>query len=121
MAEQFNPELSDLYKFNETNGTIDPADYDDVASLVDQGIREALQVTEEIHQSTPLGRMIEWLAIHFTDILGLNVQNSNQLLLSAAAGQQLDAMAQWFQLRRKGAEHTTVQDVTVKSAMMIPP
>ena len=113
MAEQFNPELSNLYKFNETNGTIDPSDYDEVASLVDQGIRDALGVSEEVHQSTPLGRMIEWLSIHFTNVLGLNVQNSNQLLLSAAAGQQLDAMAQWFQLRRKGAEYTIVQDVAV--------
>lgn len=113
MAGQFNPELSDLYKFNETNGTIDPADYDEIASLVDQGIRDALEVADDVHQSTPFGRMIEWHAIHMTNILGLNVQNANQLLLSAAAGQQLDAMAQWFQLRRKGAEYTTVRDVTV--------
>ena len=114
MAESdYNPELGQLYEFNETYGTIDPADYDDVDVLVDQGIRTALQVEETIEPSTPLGRMEEWLAIYFTNVLGLNVQNANQLLLSAAAGQQLDAMAQWFQLRRKGAGYTTVQNVTV--------
>ena len=100
--------LEDLYKFNETTGTIDPVDYADVEVAVKGDVQEALGVTDEIVPSTPLGRMLEWLSIYFSNVLGLNVQNANQLLVSAAAGQQLDAMAQWFQLERKPIAYSRV-------------
>lgn len=100
--------LDDLYKFNETTGTIDPVDYADVEVAVKGDVQEALGVTDEIVPSTPLGRMLEWLSIYFSNVLGLNVQNANQLLVSAAAGQQLDAMAQWFQLERKPVAYSRV-------------
>ena len=108
MAEEPIDKLSELYTFDETTGTIDAADYDVVEDIVDKGIRASLQIDNSVHTSTPLGRMMEWLSKHFTDELGLNVQNANQLLISAAAGQQLDAMAQWFQLERRGATKTRV-------------
>lgn len=100
--------LEDLYMFNETTGTIDPVDYADVEVAVKSDVQEALGVTDEIVPSTPLGRMLEWLSIYFSNVLGLNVQNANQLLVSAAAGQQLDAMAQWFQLARKPIAYSRV-------------
>lgn len=100
--------LEDLYKFNETTGTIDPVDFADVEVAVKGDVQEALGVTDEIVPSTPLGRMLEWLSIYFTNVLGLNVQNANQLLVSAAAGQQIDAMAQWFQLARKPIAYSRV-------------
>lgn len=108
MAEPIETELESLYTFNTDTGTIDPADYDEVEAIVDADVREALGITTDVHPSTPLGRMLEWLSVCFTNVLGLNVQNANQLLLSAAAGQQLDAMAQWFQLERKAASYTRV-------------
>ena len=101
--------LSQLYGFNETTGTIDAADYADVEDIVKSDVCSALEVNaDEVEMSTPMGRFLEWLSVFFTDVLGLNVQNANQLLVSAAAGQQLDAMAQWFQLERHPASYSTV-------------
>ena len=101
-------ELQDWYTFNSENGTIDPKDYGEVADVIDAEMKSVFGMSEDINPSTPLGRMVEWLAVFFTDVLHLNVQNANQLLLSAAAGQQLDAMAQWFQLYRRKGTRTTV-------------
>lgn len=100
--------LDSLYKFNETTGTIDPVDFPVVETAVKSDIQEALGTTTDIVPSTPLGRFLEWLSIYFTNVLGLNVQNANQLLVGAAAGQQLDAMAQWFQLERKSDSYSRV-------------
>lgn len=100
--------LEDLYSFDETNGTIDAADYSVVESIVKSDVTTALEVEGEVEMATPLGRLLEWLSLYFTRVLGLNVQNANQLLISAAAGQQLDAMAQWFQLSRKASSYSTV-------------
>ena len=100
--------LEDLYSFDEVNGTIDAADLTTVEEKVKAGVADSLGVEGNIETSTPVGRMIEWLSLYFTRVLGLNVQNANQLLVSAAAGQQLDAMAQWFQLKRRGASYSQV-------------
>lgn len=102
--------LSNLYKFDKDSGTIDAADYAAVKNIVKSDTCAALGVenSETVEDSTPFGRLIEWLALHFTGVLGLNVQNANQLLVSAAAGQQLDAMAQWFQLERKPLSYSIV-------------
>ena len=101
--------LSQLYGFNKTTGTIDPADYADVEDIVKSDVCSALEIeADKVEMSTPMGRFLEWLTVFFTDVLGLNVQNANQLLVSAAAGQQLDAIAQWFQLERRSASYSTV-------------
>lgn len=100
--------LEDLYTFDTTNGTIDPADYGDVEAIVKSDVCAALNVEGTVEMSTPMGRMLEWLSLYFTRVLGLNVQNANQLLVGAAAGQQLDAMAQWFQLARRPSTYSTV-------------
>lgn len=103
--------LTDLYSFNATTGTIDPADYADVEASVKSDICSALEVENDVQMSTPMGRIVEWFSQFFTSVLGLNVQNANQLLVHAAAGQQLDAIAQWFQLSRKPKSYSSV-DVT---------
>ena len=115
--------LSDLYKFDATTGTIDPADYADVEYQVKSDVCSALEIGEvdKVEMSTPMGRFIEWLSIFFTDVLGLNVQNANQLLISAAAGQQLDAIAQWFQLERKAGTYSSVDVTCVGSAGTVIP
>lgn len=100
--------LKDLYQFDETTGTIDPADYSEVESIVKDDICAALGIEGTVEMSTPMGRLLEWLSLYFSGVLGLNVQNANQLLVGAAAGQQLDAMAQWFQLERKPLSYSTV-------------
>lgn len=100
--------LTDLYTFDATNGTIDPADYAVVEDIVNSDVCSALGVEGTVEPATPMGRMVEWLSLYFTRVLGLNVQNANQMLVSAAAGQQLDAMAQWFQLARRPSTYSTV-------------
>ena len=100
--------LKDLYTFDATNGTIDPADYAVVESIVKSDVCAALGVEGTVESATPMGRLLEWLSLYFTRVLGLNVQNANQMLVSAAAGQQLDAMAQWFQLARRPSTYSTV-------------
>ena len=100
--------LKDLYTFDATNGTIDPADYAVVEAIVNSDVCLALGVEGTVEPATPMGRMVEWLSLYFTRVLGLNVQNANQMLVSAAAGQQLDAMAQWFQLSRRPSTYSTV-------------
>lgn len=100
--------LKDLYTFDATNGTIDPADYAVVEAIVNSDVCSALGVEGTVEPATPMGRMVEWLSLYFTRVLGLNVQNANQMLVSAAAGQQLDAMAQWFQLARRPSTYSTV-------------
>lgn len=101
--------LTDLYTFDSTTGTIDPADYAKVESNVISGICSALEVEDDVQMSTPMGRMVAWISEFFTGVLGLNVQNANQLLVDAAAGQQLDAMAQWFQLARHPQSYSVVE------------
>lgn len=101
-------ELEDLFKFNETTGTIDPVDFGDVEKAAKSDVQETLGATGDIVPSTPFGRMFEWWTVFFTNVLGLNVQNANQMLVSAAAGQQLDAIAQWFQLERKPDSYSRV-------------
>ena len=100
--------LEELYTFDKATGTIDPADYSVVEAIVKADVCTALGVENSVEMSTPMGRLLEWLALHFSGVLGLNVQNANQLLISAASGQQLDAMAQWFQLERRPQSYSTV-------------
>ena len=100
--------LEELYTFDKATGTIDPADYSVVEAIVKSDVCTALGVENSVEMSTPMGRFLEWLALHFSGVLGLNVQNANQLLISAAAGQQLDAIAQWFQLERRPQAYSTV-------------
>ena len=100
--------LEELYTFDKATGTIDPADYSVVEAIVKSDVCTALGVENSVEMSTPMGRLLEWLALHFSGVLGLNVQNANQLLISAASGQQLDAMAQWFQLERRPQSYSIV-------------
>lgn len=58
--------------------------------------------------STPLGRLVEWLALDFATSMRVNVQNANQLVIGSAAGQQLDAIALLFGLVRLAAAPTSV-------------
>lgn len=106
MADELT--LDKLYTFDKATGTISPADYADVEDVVKNDICEALGIEGEVELATPMGRMLEWLSLYFTRVLGLNVQNSYQMLVSAAAGQQLDAIAQWFQLARRTSSYSTV-------------
>lgn len=100
--------MSDIYTFDSENGTINAVDEDVVENIVRTDISSALGGDVSSDTTTPIGRMIEWLSIHFANVLYVNVQNSNQLVLRAAAGQQLDAIADWFQMERKGAMKTQV-------------
>lgn len=102
-------DIEGLYEFDEQLGTFSAKDTDAVMAVVSPAITEALNISPNPNPSTPIGRLIERDTLFVADAIRLNVQNANQLILSAAAGQQLDAIAQWFAISRKPATPTSVQ------------
>lgn len=111
--------LNQLYTFNPALGTFSSGavrngefieDTQVVKGLVEQIFVQQFGM-EVPDPATPLGRLVEWLAINFASAMRVNVQNANQLVLSAAAGQQLDVIALWFGLYRKPAVASTVNAI----------
>lgn len=108
--------LRKLYDFNPQVGTFSSGVVQDGEFIEDTQV--LLGIYQQLFKSafgmdtpdpaTPMGRIIEQLAILTANGMRVNVQNANQLVLSAAAGQQLDAIALWFGLYRKPAVSTTV-------------
>lgn len=119
MANETPTPLNQLYTFNAALGTFASGytengefieDTDVCKRLVNDIFKEQFGM-DEGDAATPMGRLIEWLAVNFATAMRVNVQNANQLVLSAAAGQQLDAIALWFGLYRKPAVPTTVRAI----------
>lgn len=119
MATSPTPQPDSLYTFNPDLGTFSSShvengefieDTDTCKALVTALFKEQFGM-DEGDAATPMGRLIEWLALNFATAMRVNVQNANQLVLSAAAGQQLDAIALWFGLYRKPAVPTTVRAI----------
>lgn len=108
-----------LYKFNAALGTFSSDSLKEGEYVEDTLVIKDLVEQIFVKQfgmdvpdpATPIGRLVEWLAINFATAMRVNVQNANQLVLSAAAGQQLDAIALWFGLTRKPAVATTVKAI----------
>lgn len=100
--------LSDIYKYQSSNGIFIP----DLNTLKDSIItdikesvfKEDIDVTDE----TPIGRLIEWFAIVLYGCICLNAESINQLNLNYATGRYLDALASLYNLQRKSATHTRV-------------
>ena len=109
--------LKSLYTFNANVGTFSSGATTETGQFIEdtQVLKDlivALFYTsfgmETPDPATPMGRLVEWWAMFFANSMRINVQNANQLVLSAAAGQQLDAIALWFGLYRKPAVPSTV-------------
>lgn len=115
--------LTSIYDFNRQTGTITVKDTSVVKELVEEDIRDAMGISQEteIVQSSPMGRMVEWLTLCFASVQNVNVQNYMQMLISSAAGQQLDAIAQWFMIVRKPALATRVTvKITGNAGLTVP-
>lgn len=108
--------MSRLYDFDGKAGTITPKDTSEIKDVVEEDIRTVfnLPAASTIVPSTPMGRFVEWFALCFASVQNVNVQNFQQLLISSAAGQQLDAIAQWFMLVRKPATATSASGVILR-------
>lgn len=109
-------DMSRLYDFDGKAGTITPKDTSAIQEVVEEDIRTVfnLPAASTIVPSTPMGRFVEWFALCFASVQNVNVQNFQQLLISSAAGQQLDAIAQWFMLVRKPATATSASGVILR-------
>lgn len=109
-------DMSRLYDFDGKAGTITPKDTSEIQEVVEEDIRTVfnLPAASTIVPSTPMGRFVEWFALCFASVQNVNVQNFQQLLISSAAGQQLDAIAQWFMLVRKPATATSASGVILR-------
>lgn len=109
-------DMSRLYDFDGKAGTITPKDTSEIQGVVEEDIRTVfnLPAASTIVPSTPMGRFVEWFALCFASVQNVNVQNFQQLLISSAAGQQLDAIAQWFMLVRKPATATSASGVILR-------
>ena len=108
---------SALYTFDPATGTfasgatVSPGETIEDTSVIQATVAQILYSVmglESPSPSTPLGRLVEWLALCFATTMRVNVQNANQLVIGSAAGQQLDAIALWFGLTRKPAMRTSV-------------
>ena len=98
-----------LYEFKRADGVIHTADTTDLLAVAQHDLIEVFGQDLTVESTTIAGRLCEWVAVFMANALRVNMQNANQLLLSSAAGQQLDNIAQWFRLERKGAEKTQVK------------
>lgn len=109
-------DMSRLYDFDGKAGTITPKDTSEIQGVVEEDIRTVfnLPTGSAIVPSTPMGRFVEWFTLCFASVQNVNVQNFQQLLISSAAGQQLDAIAQWFMLVRKPATATSASGVILR-------
>ena len=104
MAQQ----LTDLYSFNTYNGVVMP-DTDSIRqSIIDDLTKLVFKADIDTTQETPLGRLIDWLAMAFASIVRLNAANANQFNLNMATGLYLDALGSLFGLVRKSASKTRV-------------
>lgn len=109
MADKID-NLETLYAFNAEEGTVEPQSLTAVENLVVDGLKEVFgEDSLETNPSTPMGRLIEWLSVNFHSCLALNIQNSYQLFVQFAAGQQLDSIAMWFGLERKAGYASSVE------------
>ena len=108
--------MSRLYDVDGKAGTITPKDTSAIQEVVEEDIRTVfnLPAASTIVPSTPMGRFVEWFTLCFASVQNVNVQNFQQLLISSAAGQQLDAIAQWFMLVRKPATATSASGVILR-------
>ena len=102
-------QLASLYTFLPNVGTFISGkteegefieDTEVVKKLVEKVLKDSLGI-ESPDAASPMGRLVERLALDYATAMRVNVQNANQLVIATAAGHQLDAIALWFGLYRK--------------------
>lgn len=116
--------LNKFYTFDQATGQfksgriLNGAFIEDTTVLANEITQDLKQIfgIDEVNPSTPIGRFIEWQAINQANCMRINVQNAQQLLISSAAGQQLDVIGKWFGLNRMAATRTLVTCVVKGTA-----
>lgn len=88
-----------LYDYNSQTGMIIPT-VDEIKENVQNGMRDIFGSDIDLSDETPAGRFVEALALMFKNVVGANAQNMNQLNISFASGQYLDALAAFYGLSR---------------------
>lgn len=98
-------DYTDLYNFQTGAGIVVPND----ASVL-QGWQEKFQETFgteiDLSAETPVGRLIEAMAVGTKTTLGVTAQVANQFNVNEATGIYLDSIAQIYDLKRIAGTHT---------------
>jgi len=104
-----------LYEYNAQTGMIIPT-VDEIKSNIQNGMREIFGSDIDLSDETPAGRFVEALALMFKNCVGANAQNMNQLNISFASGQYLDALAAFYGLSRLPAVGSKIEIVVYSTS-----
>lgn len=97
-----------LYSYSSQTGMVIPT-ADEIKVNVQNALSEIFGSDMDFTEDTPNGRLVESLTLMFKNVVGVNAQNINQLNLSYASGQYLDAIAAFYNLFRLPAVGSKVE------------
>ena len=100
-------DYTDLYEFNTSSGIIVPDD-SSVLSGIQTKFKEIFGSEIDLSAETPVGRLIEAIAVMVKTTLGVTAQSANQFNINEATGIYLDGLAQMYNLKRIGQTHTVI-------------
>lgn len=106
MAEEAK-QITDLYRFINDNGVILPNTSEVKQGVIDD-MKAALGNNLDANSASPTGRLVEFLALAFKSVLGVNAQNANQMNIHTATGRYLDGHGSLYDLPRRGASRSRV-------------
>lgn len=101
-------DYTDLYNFQTSAGVVVPAS-DDVLEGVQEKFRAIFGSDIDLGSTTPVGRLVEAMAVVIRTSIGVTAQNSNQFNLASATGIYLDSIGALFNVERKNGTKTRVQ------------
>ena len=101
-------DYTNLYDFQKSTGIIVPND-SSVLLGIQQKFQEIFGTDIDLSAETPVGRLIEALAVTVKTTLGVTAQTANQFNINEATGIYLDAIAQIYNIKRIAGTKTKIQ------------
>lgn len=92
-------DYTNLYDFTTSSGVIVPNDKS-VISGIQKKFQEIFGTDIDLSAETPVGRLIEAMAVVVKTTLGVNAQSANQFNINVATGVYLDSLARIYDLSR---------------------
>ena len=100
-------DYTDLYDFQTSTGIIVPDDKS-VLLGIQKKFQEIFGTDIDLSAETPVGRLIEAMAVVVKSTLGVTAQTANQFNVNLATGVYLDAIAQIYDLKRIAGTRTRI-------------
>lgn len=100
-------DYTDLYNFQTSSGIVVPNDKSVLVGIQTK-FQEIFGTDIDLSAETPVGRLIEAMAVVVKSTLGVTAQTANQFNVNVATGIYLDAIAQIYDLKRIAGTRTKI-------------